>query len=185
MINKTFVILVDENDNAVGVMEKLIAHQNAHLHRAVSIFITNTHGDWILQRRALNKYHSSGLWSNTCCSHPYPGETSLDAASRRLVEEMGIHCPLIKIFSYLYKELLDNDLTEFELDHIFVGVTDEFPKINTDEVLEWKAISVSELNSDINTNPELFTVWFKKLYWKLNGYAENIPHLFPYMQKTV
>ena len=178
MIDKTFVNLVDESDNTVGVMEKLEVHRNALLHRAVSVFITNSKGEWILQRRALNKYHSNGLWSNTCCSHPYPGETALEAANRRLAEEMEMQCPLHEIFTFLYKESLDNGLTEFELDHIFVGVTDEFPQINKDEVAEWRAFSLSEINSGIKSNPELFTVWFKKLFWQLNWNVENSPNLF-------
>lgn len=174
MIDETLVVLVDEKDNIIGLMEKLEAHQKAILHRAVSIFITNSEGDWILQRRAFNKYHSGGLWTNTCCSHPYPGETSLEAANRRLVEEMGIHCDLKEIFSFIYKESLDNDLTEYELDHIFVGVTNEFPEINKDEVLEWKAVSFKELNSNINSNPELFTAWFRKLYLQIGNTCQMI-----------
>jgi len=173
MIDETFVVLVDEKDNIVGAMEKLEAHQKAILHRAVSVFVTNSQGDWILQRRAFNKYHSGGLWTNTCCSHPNPGETSLEAARRRLFEEMGIHCQLKEIFSFIYKESLDNDLTEYELDHIFVGVTNELPEINKDEVLEWKAISFSELSSNMTSNPELFTVWFKKLYQQIDNYLTD------------
>lgn len=173
MTDETFVILVDESDNTIGVMEKLEAHQKALLHRAVSVFITNSLGDWILQRRSFDKYHSNGLWTNTCCSHPYPGETSLEAANRRLFEEMGIHCQLREIFSFTYKESLDNDLTEFELDHIFVGVTDELPEINKDEVLEWKAISFNDLNSNINSDPDQFTVWFRKLYRQIDKYLSD------------
>lgn len=173
MLDETLVILVDESDNKTGMMEKMEAHRQALLHRAVSVFITNSQGDWILQRRAFNKYHSNGLWTNTCCSHPYPGETSLEAANRRLVEEMGINCQLREIFSFIYKESLDNDLTEYELDHVFVGVTDELPEINKDEVLEWKAISFSELNSNINSNPEMFTVWFRKLYPQIDNYLSD------------
>ena len=110
---ETFVILVDQNDNQIGVMEKMEAHRKACLHRAclhraVSVFITNSHGDWILQRRAFNKYHSSGLCTNTCCSHPYPNESSLETANRRLTEEMGIDCPLTEIFSFIYNEPIDN-----------------------------------------------------------------------------
>jgi len=178
MIYKTFVTLVDEKDNLVGVMEKLEAHRRALLHRAVSVFIFNSQGEWVLQRRALNKYHSSGLWSNTCCSHPYPGETALEAANRRLAEEMGMQCHLCEIFTFLYKEPLDNELTEFELDHIFVGVTDECPTINSDEVLEWKALSHSELNFKMKVNPELFTVWFRKLFcevsWEIKDFVLSI-----------
>jgi len=165
--DKAFVILVDENDNQIGVMEKMAAHQKACLHRAVSVFIANSQGDWILQRRALKKYHSGGLWTNTCCSHPYPLESSLAAANRRLTEEMGIDAPLTELFSFIYNEPLDNELTEYELDHIFVGFSDDFPKINTDEVNEWKTISFNELNADVISNPESYTVWFRKLYLKV------------------
>jgi len=174
MIDKTFVNLVDEKDNLVGVMEKLEVHRKALLHRAISVFIVNSRSEWILQRRALIKYHSKGLWSNTCCSHPYPGETTLEAAHRRLAEEMGMQCHLHEIFTFLYKESLDNDLTEFELDHIFVGVTDDYPVINNDEVMEWKAMSHSELKSEMKVNPELFTVWFRKLYRKISCKTETL-----------
>lgn len=169
----THVILVDENDHAIGVMEKMEAHRGACLHRAVSVFITNSKGDWIIQRRAFNKYHSNGLWTNTCCSHPFPEETSLAAAKRRLAHEMGIDCPLTEIFSFIYKEPLDNELTEFELDHIFVGVSDDFPEMNKDEVVEWKAISFSELHADMISNPEAYTVWFRKLYERVGNYVSD------------
>lgn len=169
----THVILVDENDHPVGVMEKMEAHRLAALHRAVSVFITNSKGDWILQRRAFNKYHSNGLWANTCCSHPYPGESSLEAAHRRLKEEMGIECQLNEIFSFIYREPLDNDLSEHELDHIFVGVSDDFPEMNKDEVVEWKAISFSELHADMISNPDAYTVWFRKLYERVGDYVSD------------
>jgi len=171
LTDETFVILVDEIDNPIGMMEKMEAHRKACLHRAVSVFITNSQGDWILQRRAFNKYHSNGLWTNTCCSHPYPNESSLAAANRRLIEEMGIDCSLTEIFSFIYKEPLDNELTEHELDHIFVGVSDDFPKLNNDEVVDWKAVSFSELHADMITNPDSYSVWFRKLYKKVNDFV--------------
>ncbi len=173
LTTETFVILVDENDNQIGVMEKMEAHRKAILHRAVSVFIINSNGDWILQRRAFNKYHSNGLWTNTCCSHPYPDETSLNAANRRLTEEMGIDCQLTEIFSFKYKEILDNELTENELDHVFIGVSNDFPKINQNEVVECKAISYRDLHLDIISNPDSYTVWFKKLYEQVGEYVQD------------
>lgn len=173
MTGEIFVVLVDEYDHPIGTMEKMEAHRKACLHRAISVFITNSQGDWILQRRALNKYHSNGLWTNTCCSHPYPGESSLEAANRRLSEEMGIDCSLKEIFSFIYKEPLDNELTEYELDHIFIGVADDFPKLNRNEVVEWKAISFSELQKDMITNPDSYTVWFRKLYEKVAEFVRD------------
>ncbi|HEY3389798.1 MAG TPA: isopentenyl-diphosphate Delta-isomerase [Prolixibacteraceae bacterium] len=165
---ETFVILVDENDKDIGVMEKMEVHRKGLLHRAVSVFITNSQGDWILQRRARNKYHSNGLWTNTCCSHPYQGETSAEAARRRLMEEMGLDCELKEIFSFIYKETLDNELTEHELDHIFVGTTDDLPKINREEVDEWKAVPYNDLHDEMTRNPDLYTIWFRKLYERVN-----------------
>ena len=173
VLDETFVILVDGNDNAIGIMEKIEAHHQALLHRAVSVFIFNSKGDWILQRRALSKYHSSGLWSNSCCSHPNPGELSIDAAKRRLMEEMGIDCQINEIFSFTYKAVLENDLTEYELDHIFVGISDASPQINPAEVAEWKAVSFSDLQSDVIQNPDNYTVWFKKLYERVGDYMSD------------
>ena len=163
-----FVILVDKNDNEVGQLEKMEAHRKALLHRAISVFICNTKGEWLLQRRAFGKYHSNGLWTNTCCSHPFPGETSQEAAKRRLAEEMGLQANLKEIFWFTYKEPLDNELTEHELDHVFVGVTDELPEINTDEVNEWKYMSFDALKADIENHPEKYTVWFKMIFEEVN-----------------
>ncbi len=157
------VILVDSNDTETGVMEKMEAHRKARLHRAVSVFIVNSKGDWLLQRRALEKYHSNGLWTNTCCSHPKPGESSIDAAHRRLMEEMGMKAKLRELFHFIYKEPLDNELTEYELDHVFVGISDDEPNINTDEVLSWKYVNYHTLKQDIEENPENYTVWFLKI----------------------
>jgi isopentenyl-diphosphate Delta-isomerase len=169
----TYVVLVDEDDNSIGVMEKLKAHSEARLHRAISVFIFNRNGNWILQKRALDKYHSKGLWTNTCCTHPYPGESAAEAAKRRLLEEMGIKCEIREIFSFIYKEKLDNNLTEFELDHVFVGVTDENPVINRDEVLEWKSISFNDLSRDVYSNPSDFTIWFKEIFEKVHNHLVN------------
>ncbi len=168
---KDFVILVDENDNEIGAMQKMEAHQKALLHRAISVFVCNSNGDWLLQRRALHKYHSNGLWTNTSCSHPFPGESSLDAANRRLFEEMGLTADLVEIFSFTYKEPLDNKLTEYELDHVFFGITDDKPIINADEVYDWKYIPFNELQADVIMNPENYTVWFLKIFNRVNEYA--------------
>jgi isopentenyl-diphosphate delta-isomerase len=138
------------------------------LHRAVSVFIFTSKGEWILQRRALQKYHSKGLWSNTCCSHPYPGETCLQAASRRLSEEMGLQCDLREIFSFMYKEQLDNGLTEHELDHVFIGNSDNLPVLNHHEVMDWRVVSYTDLEREMADNPAHFTVWFKRIYRKVN-----------------
>jgi isopentenyl-diphosphate delta-isomerase len=157
------VILVDDNDNEIGLMAKTEAHKKALLHRAISVFIFNSAGEWLLQRRAFNKYHSGGLWTNACCTHPLPNENNIDAANRRLKEEMGMHGSLKELFSFTYKETLDNELTEHELDHVFVGTTDLMPTINTDEVAEYKYISYDDLIRDIQKNPNNYTVWFKKI----------------------
>lgn len=167
------VILVDSNDTETGVMEKMEAHQKAVLHRAVSVFIVNSKGEWLLQRRALEKYHSNGLWTNTCCSHPKPGESSIETANRRLMEEMGMTAKLRKLFHFIYKEPLDNELTEYELDHVFVGISDDEPNINTDEVLSWKYVSYHTLKQDITKNPENYTVWFLKIAERVHQHLEQ------------
>lgn len=164
-----YVILVDETDNELGFVEKIEAHKKALMHRAISVFICNTKGEWLLQQRALDKYHSNGLWTNTCCSHPFPGETSLAAANRRLHEEMGLKANLKEIFWFTYKEPLDNEMTENELDHVFVGFTDEHPKINTSEVTDWKYIAFENLKTDIENHPDKYTVWFKMIFERVNN----------------
>lgn len=163
------VILVDEQDKQIGLMEKMEAHQKALLHRAISVFICNTKGEWLLQRRALSKYHSAGLWTNTCCTHPMPNEENIDAAHRRLNFEMGMQSNLTEIFSFIYNEKLDNELTENEFDHVFLGITNQIPNFNTDEVMDFKYISFSELSSDIAKNPDNYTVWFKKIVQKVHN----------------
>lgn len=172
-MGKTYVVLVDENDNPLGVMEKIEAHREARLHRAISVFLFNLKGDWIMQKRALDKYHSRGLWTNACCTHPYPGESVIEAAKRRLMEEMGINCEVKEIFNFVYKEKLDDNLTEFELDHVFIGITDEHPVININEVLEWKSISFSELRKDVYSNPADYTVWFKEIFERVHDHLLN------------
>ena len=155
------VILVDEQDKEIGIMEKQQAHIEGRLHRAISVFIFNSKGDLLLQQRAHNKYHSAGLWTNTSCSHPRPGETVYDAAMRRLHEEMGITCELKEIFSFVYIANLENGLTEHEFDHVFTGVTDAIPESDSTEVAAWKYINAIQLKADINIQPENYTEWFK------------------------
>lgn len=168
------VVLVDEKDNEIGTREKLSAHLSGELHRAISVFIFNSEKKMLLQRRALNKYHSGGLWTNACCSHPHPGETTMNAAKRRLREEMGMKEEMLKyVFNFTYKAFLDNDLIEHELDHVFIGKTDDIPVPNTDEVNEWKYISVSELEEDLKENPAVYTHWFKLIFERLKTEAEK------------
>jgi len=155
------VILVDEQDKEVGTMEKIEAHEKALLHRAFSIFVFNDAGQMMLQRRALSKYHSPGLWTNTCCSHPRPGESLEEATWRRIVEEMGFACEMHEVFSFIYKAAFDRGLTEHELDHVFMGLHNGDPLINPDEVEEWKWIDVDDLLKDIDQFPDKYTVWFK------------------------
>lgn len=165
------VILVDKNDRQIGTAGKMEAHHKGLLHRAVSVFIVNSRGEWILQKRAHDKYHSNGLWTNTCCTHPNPGETVEDSAQRRLMEEMGIKCDLTKLFTFIYREKLDRELTEHELDHVFLGITDNLPVINTQEVEEWEAVSYNDLHDDIRKNPSDYTFWFREIYERVH---ENI-----------
>lgn len=162
-MKKEYVILVDENDVERGTMEKMEAHEKALLHRAISVLIVDPEGKWLLQQRAKHKYHSNSLWTNACCTHPFPGETSLDAAHRRLKEEMGMQTELSELFHFIYKAPLDSQLTEYELDHVFVGCTGQEPLMNPDEAMDWKYISHKELKSDLASNPENYTVWFKKI----------------------
>lgn len=158
------VILVDENDKPIGTMEKMASHLGAHLHRAISVFITDTRGRWLIQQRTMEKYHSKGKWSNTCCSHPSPGETSSEAAHRRLMQEMGLRSELNDLFVFKYKAELENNLTEHEIDHVFIGITDVLPQPNPEEVMAYRYIGFDELEQEINSTPEAFSAWFKLIY---------------------
>ncbi|MCS6975089.1 MAG: isopentenyl-diphosphate Delta-isomerase [Cyclobacteriaceae bacterium] len=155
------VILVDEHDRQTGVMEKMEAHRKGVLHRAISVVIFNSKGELLLQQRALSKYHSGGLWTNTCCSHPRPGESTEEAAQRRLQEEMGIQVRPDFAYSFRYKAALENDLTEHEFDHVFTALFDGKPAINTNEVSDWKFISLPDLHMDVLQNPHAYTAWFR------------------------
>ena len=172
-MSKENVILVDENDNQVGLMPKLEAHERGLLHRAFSIFIFNSKYELLLQKRASSKYHSGGLWTNTCCSHPREGEDTSDAANRRLIEEMGIETSLRKVHDFIYKAELDNNLTEHEFDHVFYGVYNEDPVINKDEADDFKWIDMGLLNEDIKINGDNYTVWFKIAFEYFYNYLKK------------
>jgi isopentenyl-diphosphate delta-isomerase len=156
-----YVILVNKNDMPLGTMEKMEAHEKGVLHRAFSVFIFNSQGELMLQQRALHKYHSPGLWTNTVCSHPRVGEEVLEAAHRRMEEEMGFNCEIKELFSFVYKSDVGQGLREHEFDHVLIGVSDKQPNLNPDEVADWKYADFDFLLKDIVENPEVYTVWFK------------------------
>lgn len=155
------VILVNEKDEQIGLMEKMEAHRKALLHRAFSVFLFNENDELLLQRRALSKYHSGGLWTNTCCSHQREGESSIEAGKRRLKEEMGIEAELNNAFEFIYRAELDNDLTEHELDHVLFGSFSGDPAPNPEEVCEWRYTSLQNIQEEIEKEPQKFTEWFK------------------------
>ena len=167
------LILVDENDNEIGVMDKLSAHQTGSLHRAFSIFIFNSKKELLLQQRADEKYHSAGLWSNTCCSHPIKGEDISVSLNRRLDEEMGIHSGLEFVFSFIYKTELEHGLTEHELDHVYFGFTDEQPKPNPAEVKDWKYMDLHALQTDIQLHPENYSAWLAICLPKVSAHFDR------------
>lgn len=167
------VILVDINDEPIGLMEKIAAHEQALLHCAFSVFILNDNNEIMLQQRAASKYHSPLLWTNTCCSHQRPGETNIQAGKRRLQEEMGFEADLTEIFNFIYKAPFDNGLTEHELDHVMIGKYNEEPNINKDEVESWKWMSIDAIKTDMQENPDDYTAWFKIIFEEFNHYIEN------------
>ena len=158
------VILVDKNDLPIGTMDKMEAHEKGMLHRAFSVFIFNSKGEVLMQQRAHHKYHSGGLWTNTCCSHPFPGEETLEAANRRLLEEMGMKADLNFVFKFQYKASFNNELTEHEIDHVYVGKTDEIPHIQPDEVSDYKYMKIDEIQNSLTQHPEQYTVWFRIIF---------------------
>ena len=164
------VILVDENDEQIGTMGKMEVHQKALLHRAFSIFIFNDKGEILLQKRANKKYHSGGLWTNACCSHPRPGEETLAAAGNRLQEEMGFNAVLKKTFEFIYKAPFDNGLTEYEFDHVFIGTYNGDIIPNADEVSDYCYKSVAEIKNSIQSHPQKYTEWFKIAFPKMEEY---------------
>ncbi len=161
------VILVDNQDTETGVQDKLSVHQLGLLHRAFSVFIFNSKNELILQQRADGKYHSPGLWTNTCCSHPKLGESTIKACERRLMEEMGMSCNLEFSFSFMYKCRFSNGLTEHEFDHVYIGYSDDLPVLNYSEVKDWKYINLKDLEKEIESHPEKFTEWLKICFPKL------------------
>ena len=160
-MKEDLLILVDENDNAIGAIGKTEGHLKGLLHRAISVFIFNDKGELLIQKRSDIKYHSDGLWTNTCCSHPVPGEATINAASRRLLEEMRINTPLNFVCSFQYKSVFTNDLTENEIDHVFYGITNDIPDPNPNEASDWKYLSPELLIEDLAKRPELYTSWLK------------------------
>ena len=172
-MNEEKVILVDQQDRQIGTMEKIEAHAKALLHRAFSIFILNSEGALLLHKRALTKYHSPGLWTNTCCSHQREGETSLAAGNRRLMEEMGMEAPLTELFTFIYKAPFENGLTEHELDHVMIGYSNDEPTINLEEVADFKWVSLETISKDLKDNPADYTVWFEIIFERFYEYTQN------------
>lgn len=165
------VVLVNENDEKIGLMPKQEAHEKALLHRAFSVFVFNDKNELMLQQRAFDKYHSPGLWTNTCCSHQRNGETNIEAGKRRLQEEMGFVTELKETISFIYKTPFDNGLTEHEFDHILIGHYNGVPILNPEEVANWKWMKTSDIKKDIVLNPQSYTAWFKIIFDK---YQEHL-----------
>ncbi len=165
------VILVDTHDRPIGLMPKMEAHEKGLLHRAFSVFILNKAGELMLQQRALDKYHSPGLWTNTCCSHQRVGESNVEAGKRRLLEEMGFETDLTDLVSFIYKAPFDNGLTEHEFDHVLIGYFEEAPVINPAEVASWKWMPIESVKVDLAKHPNLYTEWFKIIFDK---FYENL-----------
>lgn len=166
----TEVILVDTNDRVIGTREKMEAHEQALLHRAFSIFIFNTKGEMLLQQRALNKYHSGGLWTNACCSHPLPGEDTAAAAQRRLKEELGFETTINEIFSFTYKADMGNGLTEHEFDHVFGGEYEGPIVLNKEEAMDFCYRNVREIGQDLQSYPQKYTAWFHMAFPKIEDW---------------
>ncbi len=160
------VILVNLKDEPIGLMPKMEAHHKGELHRAFSVFVFNDKNELMLQQRALDKYHSPGLWTNTCCSHQREGETNIQAGKRRLQEEMGFSTELEDTISFIYKAPFDNGLTEHEFDHILVGKYNADPKLNPEEAAGWKWMNLEGVAEDMRTNPLIYTEWFKIIFDK-------------------
>jgi isopentenyl-diphosphate Delta-isomerase len=158
------IILVDELDNVLGYEEKLKAHEDGALHRAFSIFVVNSKGEIMLQRRALDKYHSGGLWTNTCCSHPLEGEIMETTIHKRMEIEMGFDCPMAPLFTFIYKAEFGNGLIEHELDHVYLGKYEGEPNPSPAEACDWKWMDIYEVKKDMQRNPHMYTYWFKHCY---------------------
>jgi isopentenyl-diphosphate delta-isomerase len=167
------VILVNSNDEPIGLMPKMEAHEKALLHRAFSVFVINGNNELMLQQRALQKYHSPGLWTNTCCSHQRDGEKNIEAGLRRLQEEMGFETPLEYLFNFIYKAPFDNGLTEHELDHVMLGRYEGEPSINSEEVASWKWMDIDLIHADLINNPADYTVWFAIIFDRFYNYLKE------------
>jgi isopentenyl-diphosphate delta-isomerase len=164
------VILVNENDEAIGVMDKMEVHRQGLLHRAFSVFIFDSKGRMLLQQRSEEKYHGALLWTNACCSHPYPGEEVLAAAERRLKEELGFNSKLEKIFSFTYKAAVENDLIEHEFDHVFAGEYEGEIFVDPGEVAAFEFRDIEAIKLDLKTIPDRFTSWFKIAFPKIESW---------------
>lgn len=172
-INEELLVLVNEKDEMLGTMEKMEVHRKALLHRAFSVFLFNNAGEMLLQQRAFSKYHSGGLWTNTCCSHPYPHETPLEAGKRRTKEELGIEADLQHAFSFVYRATLDNQLTEHEFDHVLVGQYDGKIEPNATEVHDYRFQSLASLRESLEADPSSYTVWFKIAFPMVENYLSK------------
>lgn len=168
------VVLVDKDDNVLGTMGKMQAHREGVLHRAVSVFIVNGVGEMLLQQRALTKYHSPGLWTNACCTHPRLNETYADCAHRRLKEEMGITTELMPAFSFIYRGDVENGLTEHELDHVFVGRYDGPMKLDSVEVAGCSFAPLNDVRKRLEERPEQFTIWFRAIFERVSGHLSGM-----------
>lgn len=166
---------MNESDEAIGRMEKMEAHEKALLHRAFSVFIFNAKGEMLLQQRADHKYHSAGLWTNACCSHPSPGEDTVTAATRRLNEELGFTTPLENIFSFIYRFDFDNGLTEYEYDHVFIGSYGGQIKPDKEEVKDFIFKPVEEIETSMKSEPGIYTAWFHIAFPRIRKWIENQP----------
>lgn len=169
-----WVVLVDAEDRELGKMEKMEAHEKGLLHRAFSVFVVNDAGQLLLQQRAWSKYHSGGLWTNTCCSHPRPGESVEAAAARRLMEEMGMRCDLSPAFHFVYRSALDHGLVEHELDHVFIGRSSAVPVVNPEEVAGYRYAHWHEVEREMAEGPERFTVWFQICFAEVRKRMEGV-----------
>lgn len=167
------VILVNEHDEQVGTMEKMEAHEKAVLHRAFSVFIFNDKDEMLLQQRALSKYHSGGLWTNACCSHPKPGEETIAAAKRRLNEELGFNTDIQKVFDFVYKTVFENGLTEYEFDHVYVGSFNEAIDPNPVEVMDISYMTMDEIKQSLLDQPEKYTAWFHIAFPKVYSWWQS------------
>jgi isopentenyl-diphosphate delta-isomerase len=172
-MNQEYVILVNEQDEVIGQMEKMEAHEKAILHRAFSVFILNDKNEIMLQQRAHSKYHSPLLWTNTCCSHQRINESNIQAGKRRLKEEMGFETELKELFHFIYKAPFDNGLTEHELDHVMIGYFDDEPEINSEEVESWKWMAIGDIKLDMQENPDQYTIWFKIIFNEFSQHFDN------------